>query len=173
MNSNLLSLSLRFVLLLLFQVLILKQFALGWGGTIYVHVFIYPLFFFLLPFNVQRWFAMILAFIMGLLIDMFYNSPGVHTSALVFTVFSRHYVLSWLSPRDGYKVNLTPTKDKMGSPWFFRYASILLLAHLFFYFSVEVFNFRFFGKIILKTLFSYAASIIFIMMIMIIFNPKR
>ena len=163
---------LRFVLLILLQAMIFIQFAFGWSGRIYVHTIIYPLFIMLLPLNVPRWLMSVLAFIMGILIDIAYNSPGVHASALVFTAFIRSSVLALLEPREGYSINMIPTAHKMGISWFFRYASILLLIHLLFYFSVEVFTFFYFGEIILKTIFSYLSSIAFIMMTMVLFNPK-
>ncbi len=172
MSNSLVPNIIRFILLTLFQALIFKQIAFGWGGKIYFHTIVYPLFILLLPINTPRWLAFLLAFMMGISIDIFYNSPGVHASTLIFTAFARGLVLALLEPREGYSINLSPTIKNMGVGWFFRYASILLGIHLLFYFSVEVFTFAYFLEIFSKAIFSYFISIAFIMMIMMIFNPK-
>ena len=173
MTSSIIPNIIRFILLTLLQALIFKEFAFGWGGRVYFQTLIYPLFILLLPMNFPRWLIVLLAFTMGIILDIFYNSPGVHASAFVFTAFIREPILALLEPREGYSVNMSPTMQKMGSSWFFRYASIMMAIHLFFYFSVDAFTFVYIFDIFLKTLFSYIISIAFIMMVMIIFNPKN
>lgn len=162
----------RFFLLLILQGIILKQVAFGWSGRIYFHFFVYPLFILLLPVSIPGYIQLFLAFLMGMGVDLFYDSPGVHASALVFTTYARSYILTSLEPSEGYGANFSPTIDRMGLPWFFQYASILLILHIFFYYSVEIFTFVFIGDIILKTIFSYISSIAFILMVMAILNPK-
>ncbi len=162
----------RFILLLLFQVIVVKNFNFNLGIGVYFHVFVYPLFIFLLPLTIPRWALILLGFVMGFSVDLFYYSYGVHASALTFTAFIRYQVLSWVEPREKYSVNFIPNADKLGFNWFFRYASILLLLHLFFYYSVEFFTLIYFFEIIIRTFLSYIVSISFIMMIMIVFKPK-
>lgn len=161
----------RLVLLWAMQVFILKSIALGWKGNVYLYVVLYPLFIILLPLRTPRALSLILAFILGLAIDVFYDSPGLHAGASVFTAYLRPFVLGWLEPREGYNVNHSPTKARLGFDWFWRYAAIMLAAHLFFYFSLMEFSPVYFLSILLKTLFSFATSYVFLLMVVFIFNP--
>jgi hypothetical protein len=106
----------------------------------------------------------IIGFVVGFTMDMFYNSPGVHMSASVFTAFIRPYVLKYIEPRGGYNVNDSPVSAHLGFTWYITYTSILMLAHLFFYFSIEVFTFYYILEIWLKTLFSFIFSMFIVLM---------
>jgi hypothetical protein len=126
----------------------------------------------LLPVQTGRMLLIILGFILGISIDIFYDSPGLHASASVFTAFIRPYILSAIEPRGGYKINSVPNRDQFGLNWFARYVSILLALHLFWYFTIEVFQISQIFQILLKTMSSFIASILFISLYIIIFNPK-
>lgn len=171
MNSVLFSNIFRFVLLLLLQVLVLRQVALEWPQFPYINILVYPLFLFLLPLRTPRYLQFILAFGMGLLVDLFYDSPGVHASAAVFTIYLRYYVLKSMEPRGGYNINYSPTKRRMGLTWWLRYSSILLLAHCFVYFSVEAFTFFYILDILLKTGLGFLFSLTLMLIITAVFNP--
>ena len=162
----------RFVILILIQVLILKRINIGWGNIDYIHFFIYPLFILLMPLKIQRPVLLLSAFFAGLIIDMFYDSPGLHTSALVFLAFMRDSILKFLEPRDGYKIDTTPTIHDFGFNWFLIYSSILVFLNVFWYFSVEAFSFQYLPEIILKTIFSFIFSELLIILYVIILNPK-
>jgi hypothetical protein len=162
----------RFIVLVLLQVLIFKRLNLGWNQFNYIHILIYPLFLFLLPINISKSRLLLLAFILGICIDAFYDSPGVHASAAVFTAFFRPLVLNQLEPRGGYKVNAVPTKASFGNNWFFRYVSILLFIHSLFYFSVEAFTFDLAFQVFLKTIFGSITSFIMVGLYVFIFDPK-
>ena len=172
MSSNFIPNFIRFVLLLLLQVLVVKNINLDLGAGTYFHVFVYPLFIMLIPIATPRWILMMAGFLLGISIDLFYKSPGVHASALTFTAFARYFVLSYMEPREKYSVNFIPNADKLGINWFFTYASIILGIHLLFYYSVEFFTYIYIFDIFIRSLLSYLASIALIMMIMVIFNPK-
>ena len=162
----------RFILLFVLQVLIFRQLALGGVVFNYIQVFIYPLFLWLLPVNINRILLLFMGFLLGIGLDAFYDSPGLHASATVLTAFIRPYVLQFLEPRGGYKFNAVPTIVELGSGWFYRYGSILLVMHLLFYFSVEAFQFSQLLFILLKTISTFAASLLMIFIYMLIFNPK-
>jgi len=162
----------RFFILILIQILVLKRINIGWGDLNYIHFFIYPLFILLVPLKIQRSFLLILAFFTGLFLDMFYDSPGLHSSSLVFMAFMRNYILKFLEPRDGYKIEMTPTIYNFGFNWFLIYSSILVFLNIFWYFSVEAFSFLYFPEIILKTIFSFIFSEVLIVLYVVILNPK-
>jgi hypothetical protein len=172
MNNMLLPQAWRFVILLLAQVLICKQVQFSDEGWRYLHIFIYPLFTLLLPVKLQNSIVLILSFFMGLLVDWFYDSPGVHASALVCTAYIRPLVLGVLEPYEGYNMNEIPGIKKLGVGWFSSYLSILLLVHLFIYFSVEAFSFVFIFDILLSTMITFIGSFIVILLIQYIFRPR-
>jgi hypothetical protein len=163
---------LRFLLLLIVQVLVLQRLSPGVESFNYIHVLLYPLFILLLPLRTPQVLVLGLSFALGLSVDIFYNSPGVHAGASVFTGFLRGIVLSQMEPRGGYTVNFSPTKLRMGFRWFATYSAILVLGHLFFYFSMESFTFAYLQDTILKTIFSFVTSLGFIFAVMFIFNPE-
>lgn len=161
----------RFIFLLLVQILILKQISFGLGWPIYLNIMLYPLFIMLLPFRIHLVALLPLAFLMGLSVDMFYDSPGVHASASVFIAFFRPLILSQISPRDGYNLSHSPTKKRMGTRWFLTYSSIMMLVHLFIYFSVDAFTFVYIGQILWRTATSFVFSMLFVIIVMFTFNP--
>ena len=161
----------RFIILLLVQVLILKSFSIGLGGSIYINILLYPLFIILLPFRMPMVAMLPLAFLMGISVDMFYDSPGVHASASVFMAFIRPIILSQMAPRDGYNMNQSPTKKRMGTRWFLIYSSLMMVIHLFFYFSVDAFTFVYIGQILLRTVTSFVFSMLILIIAMFSLNP--
>lgn len=173
MNRTLIVNIVRFILLALIQVLVLKRVNLVWGDFRYVHLLIYPLFIILLPLKTNETLVVFLGFLMGLTMDIFYDSIGVHASALVFTAFIRKFILKVLEPFEGYHVEEVPSAFKMGFLWFLSYSSILMVLHLLFYFSVEAFSFVYYVDIILKTIFSFVFSLLLILIHQLIFRTKH
>lgn len=163
----------RFIGILLVQVLVLRRVTVGLEAFPYVQILLYPVFIMLLPMRMPRPLVILLAFAMGFLVDIFYNSPGVHASASLFTAFIRPFILKRMEPRGGYTAIHAPNKERMGWGWFLRYASILFAVHLFFYFSVDYFTFVYIVPILLKTFFSFLATMVFLLIFMQLFNPKE
>ncbi len=103
---------------------------------------------------------------------MFYDTPGLHTSALVFMAYLRRYILKFLEPVEGYNVDTTPTIWTFGLDWFVIYSSVLVFVNLLWYFSMEAFSFQYLPDIMLKTIFSFIFSEIIILLYVAILNPK-
>ena len=173
MNSLLIKNALRFVGLLLVQGLILAglQFETGWLR--HFRILVYPLFVLLLPLRTPATIVIAAGFALGLLVDLFYATPGVHAAALTFTAFARNFVLGILEPRGGYNVNFSPTIVRLGRPWFVRYFSVLLFVHVVFYSCVEVFTFVYWPTILANIVGTYALSWLFGLMYMLVFNPEE
>jgi hypothetical protein len=162
---------LRFIGILLFQGLILRRIEFDTGAWQYIHALIYPLFIILMPLRAPRAAVVGSAFLMGIMVDIFYYSPGIHASAATFLGYIRPMILSWLEPRGGYNVSFSPTQARFGASWFMGYAAIMLAFHLLFYFSVEAFTFVFIDRIVLNTLLSFVISFFFIFVYMRLFDP--
>lgn len=162
----------RFFLLLFIQTLILRRVTFDWNNFGFVHILIYPLFIMMLPIKTPRALVLFLAFLLGIGVDMFYDSLGVHASALVFTAYMRNIIMKILEPYGGYNVEDSPTIKNFGVSWFFTYSSILLFLHVFFYFCVEAFSFVYIFEIMMNTIFSFSISILIIFITQLILRPK-
>ena len=143
-----------FILLVFLQVFILNN--IQFSG--YINPYIYVLFILALPFETPKWLLLITAFILGLTIDLFSGTVGMHSSATVFMAFLRPYVLKVISPRDGYESETLPQLRYYGTSWFIRYAVILILVHHFFLFFIEVLRFSnffaTFARVVLSSIFT-------------------
>lgn len=172
MSSNITRNIIRAVLLLLLQLLILKRIDISIGNFNYLHLLVYPLIIMLLPLKTPKIIVIVVSFILGLSIDMFYDSPGVHAGALVFIGYIRSFILKFLEPNEGYTAESTPTLFRMGVAWFLVYSSVLLITHHLIYFSLEAFSYVYLLEILLRTIFSFIGSLIILMIVMFITNPK-
>jgi hypothetical protein len=163
----------RFIFFFLIQILLFKRLSSGWEGWIYVNVLIYPLFLFLLPLSTPKPLMVFLGFVIGLAVDVGYGTYGVNAGASVFTAYLRSYVLNWTEPREGYAVNASPNINQLGGAWFFRYAGILMLVHTFIYFCIDAFSPVFILDILAKTIYTFIFSMLGVLIVMFLFNPKN
>ena len=150
-----------FVILVLVQVLLMNNIQLGG----YLNPYIYVLFLLSLPFETPRWGLLVLGFLLGLTIDLFSHTVGMHTSACVFLAFLRPMVLRFLEPRDGYEPETYPSVRDYGLNWYFKYSSILILAHHLFLFYIEVFKLDNFLHTFSRAVLSGAFSLILILFV--------
>ena len=99
---------LQFIVLILLQVLVVDQISLGYASQ-FIIPSIYFLFVLMLPLTVSNGMLMFLAFFIGMMIDVFKSTPGMHASAMVVLGYSRPYLLKLIEPREGFDVfsNLT------------------------------------------------------------------
>mgnify|MGYP001204537858 FL=1 len=143
-----------FISLVLLQGLILNN--VEFGG--YVVPFLYVVFILALPFETPSWLVLVLGFVLGIAIDCFVSTHGMHASATVVMAFCRNYLLKLIAPRGGYDFNSKPNIQFMGLTWYLLYAFILVLFHHLFLFYVESFKitqfFYTFGRAIASTIFT-------------------
>lgn len=168
--SELLKNIVRFIVLILLQVFVLDKIVLHGYATPYL----YMIFVLLLPFSMPRWGLMASAVLLGLCLDMFSNTPGMHAAACLVIAYLRPFVINILSPQGGFEtVKKTPSVVAMGRVPFMTYAVILVLIHHVVYFSVEVFDFHNILLLVLKILLSAVASMILILIYEMLFAPRR
>ncbi|RWY47972.1 rod shape-determining protein MreD [Mucilaginibacter gilvus] len=126
----------RFIMLIFLQVFLLKNVALYDLATPYLYI----LFILLLPFETPNVVLFTLSFLLGLTIDMFYDTPGLHAAACTVLALVRVMFISITVQKDGFDNEPEPTLSIMGFRWFFTYALVLTLFHHFFLFNLEVFR---------------------------------
>jgi hypothetical protein len=164
----------RAILILLIQVLVFKRIGLSnhWVWQ-HGHLFLYPVIILLLPFRMTRHYVIILGFFLGLLIDLFYDTIGVHAFALTGMAYARGLLLQWLEPRGGYQLAMSPTNHVMGVNWMMTYTAVSIFIFCFLYFIGEIFTFVFIGQILLRTVITFFLSMIVVMGYHFLFNPKK
>lgn len=158
----------RFVLLALVQIFILNQLQIGFG----ILIMVYPLFIFLLPYNLNISLTMLISFGLGCGIDIMSNTFGLHTSSLLLFAYMRPFIFKRFASQEEYEMNREANIYTMGTRWFvFTFGTLLLLHHLWF-FLFEVANFGEFLYIFRKTILSTVVSFLVCVGLQIIFVQK-
>lgn len=157
------------VIIVLVQILLLKNIQIVVFDRFTLSVLIYPAVVVFLPVELRRSAVVLIAFFLGLFIDSFYDSPGVHTAALVLTGFFRGTILRLIEPRQGYRNNVAISPKAYGLSWFLYYLGVLLFVHIFTYFSLDAFTFVYIVKILVNTLMSFIVSYLIITLYKMIF----
>lgn len=163
---------LRFVVVIFLQILLFSRINISWGSFAYIHFYITPIIILLFPFKAPKPLTIVLAFGVGMIMDIYHNTPGVHSGASVFVAYLREWIMRYTEPFEGYNVDSSPTISQMGLQWFLIYSSILLFVYMIVYFSLEYFSHIFIFDILLNSIFSFIASYIVILLYMLIFRPK-
>lgn len=148
----------RFILLVILQVLVLNNIQfLG-----YINPYLYILFVLSLPYQTPKWLTLILAFSIGLTIDVFSNTMGMHAFATVFVAFMRTGVINlFTSIEEGN--NPTPSFHTFGVSAYIKYIVLIILMHHTVLFFLEAFSFVHFWIICTKILLSSLITIFFVL----------
>lgn len=147
--------SIRFVLLVLVQVLILNNLEIGFG----IYPMLYPLFILLLPIEMTTVTLMFISFFFGLTIDAFSNTFGLHASSAVVFAFFRPLIFKLFAPRDGYEMNEMNALNLLSIRWFIVSFIVLLYIHHTWFFIIEVFKWNEFLLILQKISLSAPVSL--------------
>jgi len=169
MNNLFIKNIVRFVLLILLQVLILNNVQLHQ----LINPFIYILFILLLPISTSRWLVLLTSFVLGLTVDIFSDTGGIHAAACVLIAYLRPFVQNIISPHGGYDANDIPGLGQMGLTWFSIYSVILVLVWNLSYFFLEVFSFDSIIRTLIKVLLSTLISLILIFIHQYLFYEKQ
>ena len=162
----------RFVVLLLLQVLVFKPMATSIGS--YFNIFVYPIFLLLMPISTPTPYLVIMGALMGISVDNFYGSLGLHASAGAFAGLTRRTIFSAFAPNGTF----TP-KEVIFSPvyvgWqtFLSGAALYFFAHLVWYFIMDAFTFVYISDALLKTAAAWPLTMIFVIAFMALFRQRN
>lgn len=149
-----------FIGLVLVQSLLLNNICLFGLATPFVYIY----FLLAMDRDADRNALMATAFLLGLAVDVFSNTPGVNAGASVFVAFMRPGLLRLFSPRDEYE-NFEPGIYTLGIWAFVRYATIVTLLHHTALFFLEAFSFANIGYLSLRILCSTLLTVMLVMAI--------
>lgn len=156
-----------FLGLILLQVLIFNNLAfLG-----YMNPYVYILFLLYLPSNLNRSTLLIIAFALGLCVDVFENTGGIHASASMLLAFVRPNLLKLVSQRQGDDSQEIRIKE-FGLISMAIYSASAILIHHFVLFLLEAFSFKNLGIVLLRTLYSSTFTFIFVLFVQL-WNFRR
>ncbi|MFD2529406.1 MULTISPECIES: rod shape-determining protein MreD [Polaribacter] len=159
---------LLFVFMILIQVFILNNILfLG-----YVNPYLYIMFIFLYPLNKNRFVFLFLAFLLGLIIDFFSDSGGIHAFSTLFIAyirlfFVRVYFNKFEVDFPFFRLNLEPFGKR------FNYVVTLTVIHHFILFSFANFSFQNFSNVIINTIYSSIFTLIIYFLATFIFSKKQ
>ena len=130
----------------------------------YINPLVYLILIISLPKDTEKWFLIVYAFLLGILLDLFEGNIGLNSSSLVFIAFFKSYLHKVLIPK-----NLINEKNKLGLKnlgiqIFSIYALTLIFVHNSFLFLLENFSslsILLLLEIILSTVVTFIIILIF------------
>lgn len=167
MNSTLLLNIVRFTLLILAQVAIFNNFNfLG-----YINPYPYILFILLYPVNANKSGLLLASFALGVIMDMFSNSGGVHAAACVSLAYLRPTFFKF-SFGLSYEYQTVKINDRL-TPERFSFLLISVITHHIILFVLEIFRVTFFWNILTRTLFSTVFTLVICITLIYLFKPSK
>ena len=167
MNSAIFVNIARFILLLAAQILIFNN--LDFLG--YINPYPYILFIILYPVNGNKTGLLLASFFLGLILDMFCNSGGVHAAASLLLAYYRPYIFKF-SFGLSYEYQTVKLNDVL-TPERFSFLAIAVVLHHFVLFVLEVFRMSFLFEILLKTIASTIFTLIVCILIIYLIKPNK
>jgi hypothetical protein len=169
--NNILKNSIRFVLFLLIQIIILNEIPP-------VHQFVTPYLYFIfilwLPFGTSRIVTTLLGFAIGYCLDMFTNTPGLHAAAATLIGYLRPTILNILLAQEASEeLSKEPSIGNMGWGPFAFYIFSLTFIHHFYLVLLEWLQFGNFSYFIGKVFFTSLMSILLILLVELLLNRRK
>lgn len=141
---------LLFIVLIVLQVLVCNHIMLFHLATPFIFIFLILR----LPIGISRVLLLSVAFMMGFLVDLFSDTPGVNSLAATLLAAVRDPVFFAYVPRDDKSKQITPSLAGIGWQSYFKYALTMSAIFCFLVFTIEFFTFAGIEDIILMTLAS-------------------
>ena len=144
----------RYILVMILQVLLFDQLQLL--GV--CHPYIYVLCLLMMPITLSHSADMIIGAVVGLIMDIFCNSMGVHTAACIFIMFIRPYLIGAIV-NDKDRLNEQISLRSLGMEALLRYVVILVVVHHLIVFLLAAWNWAHIGFVLVETLVSSLVTI--------------
>lgn len=144
----------RLLLIFVLQVLLFDHLHIGSWGI----MMIYILFLINLPIRIPRWAEMLIGLLVGIMMDVWHSSLGIHIAACVVLSFVRPLLLT-NAVQDIERIKDNISVQTIGRIEYTKCAVILTIMHHFIVFSLETWNIQFWWIVILQTLISSAMTL--------------
>ena len=167
MNSALFVNIFRFLLLLTVQIIVFNN--MNFLG--YISPYPYILFIILYPVNGNKFGLLLAGFFLGIIMDMFSNSGGIHTAACLVLAYYRPYLFKF-SFGLSYEYQTVRLNDAL-TPERFSFILLSGLIHHFVLFLLEAFSIGFILDTLIRTVLSTVFTIILCIIIIYLTKPNR
>ncbi|MCP9611177.1 rod shape-determining protein MreD [Coprobacter tertius] len=168
MTKTILTYVFSFVFLVVLQVVVLKDMALLGYATPFLYIWFILRLPSLMPTNT----VMTISFIMGLMIDIFCNTPGMNALAATTLAFVRKPLINVILPHTDEAVSVIPSSRSFGFGYFISYVACSVSVFCFVLFTIEAFQFFNPLKLLIRMLSSAAFTFLLIWAIDSL-NPKK
>lgn len=161
----------RFIVLILLQVLVLDNINLGG----HVNPYLYVMFILLLPFETPGWLLLISSFALGISIDILSGTHGLHASASLLIAYLRPFISRSISANREFESGMLPSIRDLGLRWFLMYSFLMIVIHHFTLFLIEAFKWPGLLTILQRTMYSSIFTLLLVLISEYLFsvNPKR
>ncbi|CCG52439.1 Rod shape-determining protein MreD [Flavobacterium indicum GPTSA100-9 = DSM 17447] len=167
MNSNFILNIIRFITLLIIQIFVLNQ--INFGG--WINPYIYILFIILYPINSNKFGFITASFLLGLIMDIFSDSGGVHATATLLLAYVRPSFLRFAFGLS-YEYQTIRIAEKLSVDRF-TFIMISILFHHLILFTLELYRFDLFFEIITRTILSTIFTFIICIISIYLIKPNR
>lgn len=135
--------------------------------------YIYFLFILWLPFYIKRMGLLALGFILGITVDYFAMTPGLHAAACTLIAYLRPFIINMFASKDTSEFNYKePSPKALGFRAYALYALILSLFHNGYLLFLEWLSFGSFINFLMKVIITTAISMLMILIAELIF-PRQ
>jgi len=159
----------RFLLLMLFQLLVLNNVYLG----AYVLPMLYVLFILMLPTGMNRIALLLIAFGTGLIIDIMSNALGFHALACTVVAMQRIWYADRILTRGEPITVDTPSIYSVTPQYFISYLSLMLAIFYLLFYITELWGTRGLGGVLLATLCSTVVTTLLAVLYQVVFIRKK
>lgn len=122
------------------------------------HPYIYVLCLLMMPITLSHSADMIIGAVVGLIMDIFCNSMGIHTAACIFIMFIRPYLIGAIV-NDKDRLNEQISLRSLGMEALLRYVVILVVIHHLIVFLLAAWNWAHIGFVLVETVVSSLVTI--------------
>lgn len=137
----------------------------------FVSPFPYVLFIILFPVNGNKSALLISSFFLGLLLDIFSNSGGIHTTASILLAYFRPSIFKFAFGVS-YEYQTIKLNDTL-TPERFSFLFVAILLHHLILFILEAFQFSLIFDILLRSITSTVLTIIISIIIIYLIKPNK
>lgn len=137
----------------------------------YISPFPYILFIILYPVNGNKSGLVVASFLLGLIMDMFSNSGGIHATACLVLAYFRPAIFKFAFGLS-YEYQTVKLNDVL-TPERFSFILLSVVIHHFTLFILEAFQFSFIFDILIRTLLSTVFTIIICIIIIYLIKPNK
>lgn len=116
--------------------------------------FVYTWFLVKAPMPTSPLLLLVGAMAVGWIVDIFYNTHGMHAFACVLVAWVRPFFIRMLTPANGYDERSSISLAEMKWLWFFPYLFLILMSHHLILFVMEASEWNLLGISMLKALAS-------------------